>query len=482
MDGEIIMKAMCLYDSLDSDSNLKVFNEDIDNLRKQIRKTTNMMQGSMGEDDIIVFDTNVLLNFYFIEDLYHLSIYIELINEKVWIPNQVYEEFLLHRKDRMREILQIVNGILQFENTFTNDVQKKLLEYDKLPSEYGKRIRQKIYNRLSGSEKYVEHLKEKLLELNKRMKVYMQEDKDIYFEMIKQKVFINVGKKYEQSKKDSILEEVKNKKIYAGYLDSKKKENKYGDYIILRQCMDKSIQDNKNILYVTNDTKEIKDNPDYERTIMDEFKEKTHHDIQIISIDELVQKTTKQCQCLEECLEELHGYTGSDLQQYNPWNKVYDYFECLEEIVKDRREEIKFSYDDPIAYGELMYLRRVLEYCCKDIICGAILSPHYGLQMDILIKQDGILKYLCKINYKANGDDFCIFLDVDEKRWIGIPSSSIDTPVTSPNQYLKEIIQYIIVLLLENGEDVDKIETMKSHINDMLERDGRNEAVLEEGE
>ncbi len=54
-------------------------------------------------DELIVFDTNVILNFYFVQDLKYLNKYLEYYKKNIWIPYHVFEEFNKKRTKKLME-------------------------------------------------------------------------------------------------------------------------------------------------------------------------------------------------------------------------------------------------------------------------------------------------------------------------------------------------------------------------------------------
>lgn len=213
------------------------------------------------DDSIIVFDTSVLLNVY----RYSLISSKRILNhlrdseEKVWLPNQVKEEFYKNR-DNVRNF-NLYNKLDVNLNKHVKHQKDKLLVQ---LSEYEKK-------RFSNFDGLKDRLEKKFTEMGEIIEEYKNEiadETDVYKEFIKEadeflESILNtkVGEKLGFIELMEILKEGELRYKYnlpPGYEDAKTKEgvDKFGDLIMWKEIIKNTERiPKKHVVFVTSDTK-----------------------------------------------------------------------------------------------------------------------------------------------------------------------------------------------------------------------------------
>lgn len=256
----------------------------------------------LNNDTIIVFDTNVYLNLYeyspevadeFIEAIY-------FVEEYIYIPSTVKREFLrnyLACSGRQKKKFKNVSKEL-----------KKLT--DKLSVQLNKQLNILDKFKFPKIDELKNNSLAKLLEVEKTFDKYLEEN-DVY-EVINKaflkqdKIFalfngiINDKRVFEELTVDelySICSEGKSryyKEIPPGFKDGKTKDgiDKYNDLILWKEVLKYCRENDKNLIFVTDDVK-----PDwwiddgikkkFHSALINEFKESTHSDIFALNSQQL---------------------------------------------------------------------------------------------------------------------------------------------------------------------------------------------------
>lgn len=235
---------------------------------------------SLWENAVFVFDTNVLLSLY----RYKLTTRETLLDafntykEKIWIPYNVAHEYAIKRC----EIIFTTNDV------YTN-LEAESCKFIKICKEQ---------LRLKTDDVEINQIKDTITTwINEQKKKNLLVKNPSEDEILKKllSLFENkVGKMYDSSKIKEL--EVKGieryqKKVPPGYCDDKKEDNKYGDFIIWNQIMDYSLENKKDIIFVTDDQKDDWWEKCKGRTIgprvelKEEFKEKTGRMFNIYSME-----------------------------------------------------------------------------------------------------------------------------------------------------------------------------------------------------
>lgn len=221
------------------------------------------------ERTIIVFDTSSLLHFFecspdlaakLIENL-------TTIEHKLWIPHQVYNEYI-NKKDSVKQ---------REMNKFKNIIINYIKHIDSLESEYGKlHLRYRNYN-INGINNLevdlnnsIEIIKERLTSFGRERASDEQENK-LLFRKDNIETFINnikdegnVGTPFTLNELLSIYQEGEIRFKYAippGYKDRKKDTKelsntaKFGDLIIWKEILQQVQVHNRNIIFIMEDNK-----------------------------------------------------------------------------------------------------------------------------------------------------------------------------------------------------------------------------------
>lgn len=421
------------------------------------------------ENTIIVFDTNILLNVYLLNnnDLKYLGYYFDSIKKHIWTPHQVYEEFYNNRIKKIYWIRDMIDKLLHFNENINKDSDNFFKLYDEFPTEYGRILGDVVRNRLKGIGDYSSYLAEVLKDIRKNTGNLTYEKNDTYLELIKAKVFCNLGQNYVEEELKNIKEEgsirfVNN--IPPGYKDgSKGNGNEYGDYIIWRQMIDKSIKDKKNVIFVSNDKKNDwrKDGRCREELIK-EFYELTGKQFGLFDLDELIQYTTNSCESIQQLIECIKDSLNENIRTNSPWNKSYPYYETVDRVLSHRKRDYRFSNGtDDLAYYELRHFREIIEYISDKIICGYMDMPRYSICMDILVRKGDLLEVVCIVYYKTNNG---VYVGFDTKNGY-IPIVNDVEGVEKKEGYLYELIKQVLKFAYDNGyiekEDLDIYSKLK---------------------
>jgi len=218
----------------------KVFNE--------FYNLSNIDIEAVWSNALIVFDTNILLNFYRYseETITEFSNVLDEMKERLWLPYQIGKEF---HEERLNVIIQQVkvynesiSKIKDIEKEFLNENRNPFLsnsllqEFTSILDKVNKELEEK-------SEKYEASINND--DILKKISNIFKDKVGLDYSELKTKEIYNQGNKRF------------NEKTPPGYEDKNKPENrKYGDLIIWFQIIDKAKEANKPIIFVTDDRKE----------------------------------------------------------------------------------------------------------------------------------------------------------------------------------------------------------------------------------
>ncbi|MFP5202950.1 MULTISPECIES: PIN-like domain-containing protein [Bacillus] len=218
------------------------------------------------EESIIVIDTNVLLNLYRYtkETSDQILELLDKYKENLWMPHHVGLEYHYNRKSVILEqrgsnekvcsaFQQIPDKIRDILNKDLSNFKKRHKDdLDSLVYEIKKVIEVKVHN----------------------LKKISEEDDLLQSDSIKSKItdlYSNrVGNPYSEEELKDIMKEADNRfnnEIPPGYKDVKNKkgikyyngvqiQNKYGDFILWKQVLDYAVENNTNIIFITDEKKE----------------------------------------------------------------------------------------------------------------------------------------------------------------------------------------------------------------------------------
>ncbi len=200
------------------------------------------------DNSLITFDTNVLLGLYRISPKLS-DLFFELtskIKDRIFIPYHVAFEF---HKNRFNVIVDNYSQLSKLKSEidrFETDVQKS-----------------KFYNYLSSNIKRLidKDIKAKIENIKHREAYYKSlEAKDSIYEKLDQILKDKIEERPTEEKLLQLHKKGKDrysKKIPPGFQDSEKENgNKYGDFIIWNEILEKAKKQNKNVIFVTNEKKE----------------------------------------------------------------------------------------------------------------------------------------------------------------------------------------------------------------------------------
>lgn len=202
------------------------------------------------EEALIVVDTNILLNFYrYSEDTRkELNKILNKLKKRLWIPYQVAKEYFNNRDKVMANSYNEYDKLIGKITARINDAKNE--------------IAQKKSKQLKCKDSICDILEQTLKNIETKLKEEMEEKnpktKKSEIEEIILGLFDNcIGEKFEEKEYEKIKEEglkrVK-QQIPPGYKDSEKEEN--GDYYIFYAMIEKAKEQNKPVIFITDDVKE----------------------------------------------------------------------------------------------------------------------------------------------------------------------------------------------------------------------------------
>ncbi|WP_433595148.1 PIN-like domain-containing protein [Lysinibacillus xylanilyticus] len=328
------------------------------------------------ENTRVVFDTSGLLHLFECSPNLTTKILnnLEKIEDKLWIPEQVHNEYLRNKdKTKQREMNK-------FKNIFTS-YQKKI---DSLENEFGKlNIRYKNFN-FNGIDELDTSLVEGINQIKQKLNQYKeardtdeQENKLLLreegIETFIQKIIGNgnIGEAFSLEELLSIYQEGEVRFKYAippGYKDVGKddtdneKTAKFGDLIVWKEILKIAKESNKNIIFVMEDNK-----PDWweknnnEKTGPRKELIKEFHDVAGKENEFLMLGTNQFSSFLSRMYEEIKDAIESFIDD----NCTDILLNSIEEVGLDNLIELYTSLTSRfINNGEL---QQYLDYPLKDV-------------------------------------------------------------------------------------------------------------------
>lgn len=241
---------------------------------KEFYSATRVDFNNLGEDTIVIFDTNSLLNIYRYssETSNKFLSALEKISSNIWVPYQVGLEFNLNRKKVMSNINmapsnlddEITKILDKCKNQFINGINEYVVK-----SVDAKDVKNNIIDNFSGK---IEGIKEELLNKElESLKILIQTDEDHLNSLINI-LDGNTGDSYNQEDIKRIIKEGEERyklSIPPGYEDQKTKKDqitsfnglvypsKFGDLIVWKQIIDyaNSKENIEKIVFITDDNK-----------------------------------------------------------------------------------------------------------------------------------------------------------------------------------------------------------------------------------
>lgn len=226
---------------------------------------------NLGEDTIVIFDTNTLLNIYRYSNDTRAKLIeaIKQIRNNIWMPYQVGLEFNLNRRG---VIEKLKNG----QEKQKQDIHKTVEKNINVLTQYITNVSLKSTDAKSKKSEINDFIKEKLLIFNDELAGKVEElygMLDLEEDLASEIATIFDGKIGECYTQEQLNEKLKDaatryeRKIPPGYKDSEKIEvtyyngiefeQKYGDLIVWNQILDRANVDEINkVVFVTDDNKE----------------------------------------------------------------------------------------------------------------------------------------------------------------------------------------------------------------------------------
>lgn len=205
------------------------------------------------ENAIISFDTNVLLDLYRLapkssNDM--LSV-MESLSENVWLTYQVGCEFFKNRVETFLYVDDVSKSLSTiYQNIEKLSEQREMKEGYKANALIGKSVIQAktlIKDINETYEKHFEELRNNDTTLQRLLTLFDGKTEEPFSKEALEKIFIEGEKRYKEE-------------IPPGYKDEKNKKELpkqilYGDLIIWKSLINKAKQEDKNLIFVTNDQK-----------------------------------------------------------------------------------------------------------------------------------------------------------------------------------------------------------------------------------
>ena len=203
---------------------------------------------SLWNTALIVFDTNVLLNFYRYSDrtIQDFLSLLRNLDERIWIPHQVAYEF-------HEERLTVIN---QQSNVYATSLSSLNL----LKDEFSNKNRNPFLSEGLFNE-FSEILTKVTAELHEKSTQYLLKiQKDEMLETISEIFEGRVGSPFTVEKNKDIYTQGNSryaKRIPPGYEDAKKPEEKrFGDLVMWLQIIEKAKNESRSVIFVTDERKE----------------------------------------------------------------------------------------------------------------------------------------------------------------------------------------------------------------------------------
>ncbi len=201
---------------------------------------------------IFIVDTNVILDIYRLSDATKKELLklLSSLSERLWLPHQVGLEY--HRK-RLNVITEQVYNYDSSIDEFETFVKKMKSKFEENRHPYVNDP-QKYLNKLSSITKEITS------ELNNKKQKYSRLLKnDNNLKEITKLFEGRVGPSYSDERLEELYKEGEkryNNKVPPGFKNKDKSSNKYGDFIIWRQVIDKAKSDNISVILITSENKE----------------------------------------------------------------------------------------------------------------------------------------------------------------------------------------------------------------------------------
>lgn len=254
-------------------------------------------QTFLEDECILIFDTNVFLDLYRYSvntSRLALNILKELISQ-IWLPRQVYDEFIKNYEEEQRKAYSKYSKIERELNgridSFSSDLSKDIKRFKKYDFPNLDQLDETVSNIIEQLKAEVNNVRASLRELeNENRQIFNDGEIQGFIQDLHDNN--NIGIPYGYRELIEIYKEGEVRYSYnipPGYKDKNKKTlDKFGDLIVWKQILDYLSDCTRNILFITNDTKE------------DWWKKESNNNYSI----------------REELVKEINEYIGSDEQKF----------------------------------------------------------------------------------------------------------------------------------------------------------------------
>lgn len=340
------------------------------------------------KDTLIVFDTNILLNFYYYDErnLKYLQKFLQDISSYIWEPAHIKNEFENAREKKINEVIKQFKELGKFFKKEDKNVHDFLKEFKRnhmididFFQKYKVDFNFDIQQRYDTQKQYFE-------ECVKRIGTYKNKKQDMLLKALNENIFSKVGEppKFNINKCLGDYEKFGN---YPGKEDSEKDNNKYGDFIIWIAMILKSKEVKKDIIFVTGDQKSdwCNENGSCHDFLLDKFKEETGKRFIFLNFDELISEITIM-QNFDILLNFIQGryFYADTIKNISPYRNKYSYVAIRDIVMKRRKVELYYlSEDKTREWKFLLILRELIDYKFKDLICSGIERYRYALALPI---------------------------------------------------------------------------------------------------
>lgn len=382
------------------------------------------------KDKLIVFDTNIFLNFYYYDEweLNSIKKFLNDISLYIWEPIHIKEEFLNAREKKIKEVLQQFKDLEEFfkkENKNTQDFMKNFKRNHMIDIDFFHKYKDifnyDIQHRYSVQKKYFE-------KNITRIGGYKYEKNDILLKILNENIFSKIDESLNFNINEYLnyYEKFEN---YPGKADLEKNNNKYGDFIIWIAMKLKSKKEKKDVIFVTGEKKGdwCDDNGNCHDYLLNRFKERTGRQFIFLDFNELIGKITTMpnFNMLHNFIQERYFYNNT-IRNLSPYRNEYSSVAIQDIVMKTRKAELGYLSENQTREWKLLLMgREYIDYKFKDLICGGIENYRYALALPVFtFNHFEPCKLLCKIvakyvtsNQTFEKNHFDIFIESNDGCW-----------------------------------------------------------------
>ncbi len=355
----------------------------------------------------IVFDTNILLNFYQIDqhNIKYLEYYLKHILPYVWVPYQVHEEYYKKRGNKLAQIRGALEKVVKHNELLREKTMSFYKGYEDINIDVIKRIKRHSYKRLYEMVQFADAEYRNIKYVMNNYGKMHNKPMDCFHEVYKKTIFENVGVPYDNITLKSLKAEGARRydeKIPPGYEDLRVEasdtETDYGDYIMWRQILDMASEDEVDVVFVTGEKKEdwrVKGEFCRPELIL-EFRRETGHSFKMLTLNELISATTTVTNIID-FIHEAKTKFNDHYAILTDYGKSFAKIDVLDIIDSKKRYEREYKVgSQKKEYEFLEMIRDLYQRACSGIYTGAIQPYRFALSMDILVSAGSLLEVMGK--------------------------------------------------------------------------------------